>query len=188
MSIPVGWGNPRKVLTDWPGNGGGSSFPPTMPNPDWDGIPPAGPGGGAEFPTTMPYPKQFPGGDVIGGPGGGAEFPTPMPNPGPGGGAEFPVPQEESGGPFSKGKDQLWKFIQNNPGLIGGLVGGGAGTWVGKKTGLPGGGMLGGLAGGAIGNRVGKWLLEKYGSTPNNEDLRDNPPALPAGAGNPFGM
>ena len=177
MSIPVGWGNPRKSLTEhspgWPGNRGGSSFPhssfpPTMPNPDWDGIPPAGPGGGAEFPTPMPNPDWSP--------------------EGPGGGAEFPVPQEESGGILSKGKDQLWKFIQNNPGLIGGLVGGGAGTWVGKKTGLPGGGMLGGLAGGAIGNRVGKWLLEKYGSTPNNEDLRDNPPALPMGAGNPFGM
>ena len=83
---------------------------------------------------------------------------------------------EEIGGPLSKGKDQLWKFIQNNPGLIGGLVGGGAGTWIGKKTGIPGGGFLGGLGGGAIGNKVGKWLFEKYGRpTPNNSDLRDTP-------------
>ena len=142
---PVGWDKPGKAF---------------LPNPDWDGIPPAGPGGGAEFPTPMPNPDWSP--------------------EGPGGGAEFPVPQEESGGPLANSKEFLWDWIKKNPGLIGGLVGGGAGTWVGKKTGLPGGGMLGGLAGGAIGNRVGKWLLEKYGQqTPNNEDLRDTP--------NPFG-
>ena len=154
---PVGWDKPGKAF---------------LPNPDWDGFPPAGPGVGS-LPDNPTYPKEFPGGDVIGGSGGGAEF---------------PVPQEESGGPLNKSKEFLWDWIKKNPGLIGGLVGGGAGTWVGKKTGLPGGGMLGGLAGGAIGNRVGKWLLEKYGQTANNEDLRDNPPALPMGASNPFGM
>ena len=174
MSIPVfdgGFPNtppyPKKF-------GDPADFPDTIPNPDWDGIPPAGPGGGAEFPV----PQEESGGPLA----NSKEFLWDWikKNPGligglVGGGAGTWV-GKKTGLPGG--------------GMLGGLAGGAIGNRVGKwlfdKYGqqTPNNADLRDTPN-PFGSRVQPYFPKESGFPKGALDLAE--PALPMGDSNPFG-